>query len=87
MRCFITCLIVALLAVPALAGPPTIGVYMSPAVTDGNFSESWKNGNEGVAGNTINAMSWDGMSLGGQWTLTCMVAVAQAQEIDRDMDM
>lgn len=68
---------------PALATPPVIGNY-SP--DEGRFSESWKGGQEGAKDNTINAMSWDGSALGGQWTLQCMVAAAQAQETDRDID-
>ena len=31
-------------------------------------------------------MSWDGVTLGGQWTLDCYVPIAQAVEIDRDLD-
>jgi hypothetical protein len=83
MRYLVLALIGVLIAAPTLATPPTIGVY-SP--DNGRFSESWKGGQEGAKDNTINAASWDGAALAGQWYLTCMVASAQAQETDRDLD-
>jgi hypothetical protein len=83
MRYLVLVLIGILIAAPALATPPIIGFY---GPENGLFSESWKNGNEGAKDNTINAASWDGTSLGGQWYLTCMVAAAQAVETDRNLD-
>lgn len=83
MRYLLVILVLCLIAAPTFATPPAIGVY-SP--DNGRFSESWKGGQEGAQDNTINAMSWDNTTLGGQWKLTCMVAAAQAQEIDRDLD-
>jgi len=80
MRYLVLVLIGILIAAPALATPPAIGVY-SP--DNGRFSESWKNGQEGAKDNTINAASYPAT----QWYLTCMVASAKAVEIDRDMDV
>lgn len=82
MRYLVLVVLISLVAVPALATPPAIGVYNPDT---GRFSESWKGGQEGAAGNTINAMSWNG-ALGAQWTLHCMVSGAQAVKIDEDLD-
>jgi hypothetical protein len=69
-------IIVILAASAALAGPPRSGTYRSTdlggAVLTGNFSESWlPAGAHGQVGNTVNAMSWDGATLGTQWKLWC----------------
>ena len=70
MRYLVIVVLISLVATPALAGPPTPGVY-SPA--DGLFSESW-NGppyQNGILGNTIHAASWDGTDLGLEWLVSC----------------
>jgi len=62
---------------PADPLPPQAGLYQSPdqssggLVLTGRFSESWINGIEGNLGNTINAFSWDGSTLGTQWHVWC----------------
>ena len=69
-----------LLAVPALAGAPATGTYYSwdlpgGSFDAGRFSESWV-GSSGQVGNTINAMSWDGAALGGEWVVSCPAIAA-----------
>lgn len=76
MRLGFLVLAATLLALPALAGPPIPGIYLStdmggPMLT-GRFSESWVGtGADGQIGNTINAQSWDGTTLGTQWEMPC----------------
>lgn len=69
MRLLLTLLLVSLVAVPVMAGPPAIGSFNA---IDGRFSESW-NGGEGQIGNTLHAMSWDNTTLGTEWILHCPV--------------
>lgn len=69
-----------LVAVPALAGAPATGTYYSSdwhsgTFDPGRFSESWVGG-PGQIGNTINAMSWDGSTLGGDWVVSCPAIVS-----------
>jgi hypothetical protein len=76
MRICFTLLVAILLAAPAVAGPPTAGIYrstdMGGLMLTGRFSESWvAPGTHGQIGNTINAASWDGAALGTQWVLSC----------------
>jgi len=77
MRRLIPLVVILFLPALALAGPPVVGTYdtidLGGQVLPGHFSESWPAPayHEGVVGNTINAQSWDGSSLGTQWTLTC----------------
>jgi hypothetical protein len=40
---------------------------------EGRYSESWVGGDIGQIGNTVYSLSWDGMSLGGQWKFLCPV--------------
>lgn len=67
MRYLVLVLMLALLAAPALAGPPTLGTYTP---NSGYFSESWPNSpyNDGVVGNTIHAYD---NTLGTQWIVEC----------------
>ncbi len=76
-----------LVAVPVFAGAPTTGTYYSwdlpgGSFDAGRFSESWV-GSSGQIGNTINAMSWDGAGLGGEWIVSCP-AIASAPTVVSD---
>ncbi|MDH3197095.1 MAG: hypothetical protein OEO21_02540 [Candidatus Krumholzibacteria bacterium] len=57
--------------------PPINGTYFSfdlpgGSFNPGYFSESWVDpGTHGQIGNTVNAASWDGASLGAEWRLWC----------------
>ena len=68
---FLLCLMVA---VPAFAGPPLPGTYKSTdlggTVLTGRYSETW-NGGPMMMNNTVNEASWDGATLGGEWTWSC----------------
>jgi hypothetical protein len=61
----------------AMAGPPLTGIYLSDdfggTMQPGRFSESWVNpaATHGQVGNTIHALSWDGATLGDEWSLLC----------------
>jgi hypothetical protein len=48
----------------------------------GRFSESWMGG-PGQVGNTINAQSWDGSTLGGDWVVSC-AAIASPPTLESD---
>jgi hypothetical protein len=69
--------VLIVLALGAQAGPPVAGVYYSydmpgGSFNAGRFAESWAGpGRDGQMGNTVNAMSWDGMALGTEWKLWC----------------
>lgn len=77
MKCVCVMVVLALCAVPALAGAPVQGTYYSfdyPGGTfsPGHFSESWAGpGTHGQMGNTVDAQSWDGAVLGAEWRLWC----------------
>lgn len=77
MKLLLTLAAIVLLGAPAFAGPPVQGVYYSfdlPGGTffPGRFSESWAGpASHGQLGNTVNAASWDGASLGTEWKLWC----------------
>lgn len=79
MRLFLT-LILVLVPTLALAGAPAAGTYTSQDIgglmLNGRFSESFMGGGPGQIGNTINAVSFDGASLGTQWTLGCVSIAA-----------
>ena len=58
--------------------PPVNGIYFSTdmpggTILTGYFSESWAGAipTHGQLGNTINAGSWDGTTLGAEWKLWC----------------
>lgn len=78
------------LAAPALAGPPQSGVYTSSdlggSVLTGRFSESWPGGAALEVGNTINAMSWDGGTLGTQWFVRCASVAVPPMQISDTRD-
>jgi len=77
MRLLSIVVILGFVALPVLAAPPVAGVYYSydlPGGTfnAGRFSESWVDpGSHGQIGNTVNAESWDGATLGTEWKLWC----------------
>ncbi len=77
-------LIGALLAVtPVLADPPLDGVYHSTAgdMLEGRGSESWPNGSDFEIGDALNWASWDGATLGLEWTLSCPAICEEPQLI------
>ena len=62
------------LAVSAQAGAPLVGTYTSEAsdVSHGRHTESFANDGDFLTiGNAINAASWNGASLGIQWSYSC----------------
>lgn len=78
MRFSILCLMLLFLAGPVMAGAPMVDTYESfdlpgGSFYTGHFSESWVGSppNAGYPGNTINAASWDGATLGAEWHLDC----------------
>lgn len=77
----LTCLFAAIcfFAASAYAGPPLIGMYKSEDgdVSHGRHTESFaNNGDFLTVGNAINAASWDGATLGVQWTIQCPAIVS-----------
>ncbi len=78
---------VGILAMQATAAPVT-GVFESEEfngdIIDGRWTESYAGGGPGLAGNVLNAASWDGTTLGGQWTIGGMTLDENAQLIDLD---
>lgn len=71
-----TLVISSLLVAVAMAGPPLSGVYdstdMGGDVNTGRYMESYTVPDGAVlVGTTLNAQSWDGMSLGLQWSYQC----------------
>jgi hypothetical protein len=63
-----------LLAVSAHAGAPLVGTYTSEGgdVSHGRHTESFANDGEFLTvGNAVNAASWDGATLGVQWSYSC----------------
>ena len=61
------------LAAISVEAAPITGIYKSTelggTVIDGRWSEAWAGGQEGAVGSTVNAASWDGMTLGTMWTM------------------
>jgi hypothetical protein len=74
----------------ASSNPPKDGVYSTSNGTllGGRASEAWCSGaGPGQAGNTENAMSWDGANLGAQWKVWDMAIDASgAVETARHLD-
>lgn len=63
-----------LLTVSAQAGAPLLGTYTSEGgdVSHGRHTESFANNGEFLTvGNAVNAASWDGATLGVQWSYSC----------------
>lgn len=77
--------LLALFALPVLAGPPANGAYHSVdlggSIKLGHGSESWpdnfNDGSWGIVGNTFQAQSWDGSLLGTQWSWECITLCAE----------
>jgi hypothetical protein len=66
--------VVCLLAVSAQAGPPLTGTFTSEAgqVSHGRHTESFANAGDFLTvGNAVNAASWNGATLGVQWSYSC----------------
>jgi hypothetical protein len=79
---FALCLL--LLAGTSLAGPPLNGAYDSTdlggVVYVGRYTEGWDSGGGAILdGTTLNAESWDGMTLGTQWRYWCSTELSDAQ--------
>jgi len=73
-------LAVTVLAVPVLAQPPVNGIYKStdiggPELLTGRSCESWNPGPVSQF-NAITAESWDGSTLGAQWSISCPTVIA-----------
>jgi hypothetical protein len=69
-------LIVTLVPVLAIAGPPLDGIYKSTdvggVINVGRYTESWEAGGGALMpGTTLNAESWDGANLGLEWRYWC----------------
>lgn len=78
---FVGCLIAA----SAHAGPPLVGTYKSQAgqVSHGRHTESFANNGEFLTnGNAINAASWNGATLGVQWSYSCPVITSTLLLVD-----
>lgn len=92
MRLLLTIVLIGLFAVPALAGPPIQGIYLSydmpgGAFNTGYFSESWAGpGTHGQFGNTVHAESWDGNALGTEWRLWCPSIATNPTLVDDTRD-
>jgi hypothetical protein len=74
MRFFAFVAAACLLAVSAQAGAPLVGTYTSEAgqVSHGRHTESFANDGDFLTiGNAVNAASWDGATLGVQWSYSC----------------
>lgn len=80
MKKLLAFMLAMMVAVPALANPPLDGNYKSTDIGGtmytGRYSESF-NGAKLSVNNTVNEASWDGATLGNQWTWSCAyVAIA-----------
>lgn len=70
----VTVVVGCLFATSAQAGAPLLGTYTSQAgdVSHGRHTESFANVGEFLTiGNAVNAASWDGATLGVQWSYSC----------------
>jgi len=66
-------------AMAAGSNPPLVGTYktLSATILPGRATESFPcDGCEGQIGNMINSASWDGTTLGTNWSLSCPQIVA-----------
>ena len=71
----------------ALAGAPLEGTWLSTdlggPVPVGRYTESWATGGGAMlAGTTLNAASWDGVTLGGSWAYACATELSDAVLLD-----
>ena len=91
MKTMMTILILSLAASVAVAScPENVGLFASlnGPMSGGRVSESFAGGAAGMPGNTENAMSWDGVTLGGEWKVWGMtINSAGAVEISSDLDV
>jgi len=76
-------LLTLLLAEASFAGSPLSGAYQSTdlggPVYVGRYSEGWTTGGgAALAGTTLNAESWDGMTLASQWKYWCSTELSNA---------
>lgn len=75
MRKFAITLLALAIACPALAGAPLTGAWsttdLGGPVPLGRYTEGWTSGGAMLAGTTLNAASWDGVTLGGMWSYSC----------------
>jgi hypothetical protein len=70
----------------ALAGPPLNGVYSSTdiggVINTGRYMEAFDTPNSAASiGTVLHAQSWDGMTLGLQWSYTCGVVMSEPNVI------
>lgn len=84
----LTLLVAGALTAPAKAGAPVPGVYKSTDIggtmLPGRYSESWTAANGHLAlGNTTNTLSWDGFTLGTEWSMSC-AEISQAPVLLQD---
>lgn len=90
MRLLIALALTLLVALPAAAGPPHKAVYTTYGGTllCGRVSEAYCTATPhgGQVGNTQDAMSWDGATLGGQWHVYGM-SIAEPGAILNDEDI
>ena len=85
LRILLICLSLALLTAPVYAGCPVEGTYtaISGDIFEGRSSEAWPGGGEGQLGNSVLGQSWDSVSLGSQWELSCpQICVAPVLLLD-----
>ncbi len=86
--------LIALLVTPALAGPPQDGAYFSVdlggVIQMGHGTESWpenfNDGSWGEIGNTLQAQSWNGATLGAQWEVSCITLCADPVLMNDNLD-
>lgn len=97
MKCSVpvlTMLILAMLQLPAFAGPPVSGIYTSTDiggnVPPGRYSEGWDTGGADggalLTNATLSCGSWDGTNLGLVWRYTCATQLTDAVLIQDNVD-
>ncbi|MHB8078810.1 MAG: hypothetical protein ACYDIE_06110 [Candidatus Krumholzibacteriia bacterium] len=74
-----------------MAGAPLEGIWRSTdlggPVPVGRYTESWATGGAPMqAGTTLNAASWDGVTLGGAWSYSCATELTAAVLLDDSVD-
>lgn len=75
--------LILLLAEASFAGAPLTGAYQSTdlggPVYVGRYTEGWASGGGAIqAGTTLNAASWDGLTLASQWHYWCATETSNA---------
>lgn len=76
LKSVLTIIIIVSMTTSALAQAPKAGVYTSTdlggTVLTGRYSKSWSHPTGYASlGNTLNIQSWDGSTLGSQWSIVC----------------